>query len=213
MSAEQGTAAALAVAAAGAALLRKRGGKQPEKGGIYITESDRTTLLEKINQIASSRKRAERCEGSEENEAEEEKWLSGCRQYRWYRSKILSSQSRATIREVANSFNGGTYTEKVLTEDTVMYRVSGGNAKEVGSYLSMTPQGGGLQSQLDLALNPAWGNTTENATKVLVPKGTTIYEGIAASQNIYDGLGNVIGTLHGGGNQGYIPTAAARWFQ
>ena len=54
MSAEQGTAAALAVAAAGAALLRKRGGKQPEKGGIYITESDRTTLLEKINQIASS---------------------------------------------------------------------------------------------------------------------------------------------------------------
>ena len=54
MSAEQGTAAALAVAAAGAALLRKRGGRQPEKGGIYITESDRTTLLEKINQIASS---------------------------------------------------------------------------------------------------------------------------------------------------------------
>ena len=115
--------------------------------------------------------------------------------------------------EVANSFNGGTYTEKVLTEDTVMYRVSGGNAKEVGSYLSMTPQGGGLQSQLDLALNPAWGNTTENATKVLVPKGTTIYEGIAASQNIYDGLGNVIGTLHGGENQVYIPTAEARWFQ
>ena len=54
MSAEQGTAAALAVAAAGAALLRKRGGRQPEKGGIYIAESDRTTLLEKINQIASS---------------------------------------------------------------------------------------------------------------------------------------------------------------
>lgn len=41
-----------------------------------------------------------------------------------------------------------------------MYRVSGGNAGEVGSYVSRTPQGGGLQSQLDLALNPAWGNTT-----------------------------------------------------
>ena len=78
MSAEQGTAAALAVAAAGAALLRKRGGRQPEKSGIYITESDRTTLLEKINQIANSRKRLERCKGSEENEAEEEQWLSGC---------------------------------------------------------------------------------------------------------------------------------------
>ncbi len=94
-----------------------------------------------------------------------------------------------------------------------MYRVSGGNAKEVGSYISMTPQGGGLQSQLDLALNPAWGNTTENVTKVVVPKGTTIYEGIAAPQNIYDSLGNVIGTLPGGGNQVYIPTVEAGWFQ
>ena len=30
-----------------------------------------------------------------------------------------------------------------------MYRVSEGNAKEVGSYVSTTPQGDGLQSQLD----------------------------------------------------------------
>ena len=115
--------------------------------------------------------------------------------------------------DVANSFNGATYTERVLTEDTVMYRVSGGAANEVGSYMSRTPQGGGLQAQLDLALNPAWGNTTENVTKVIVPKGTIIYEGIAAPQNIYDSLGNVIGILPGGGNQIYIPTVEARWFQ
>lgn len=78
--------------------------------------------------------------------------------------------------------------------------------------MSMTPQGGGLQSQLDLALNPAWGNTTENVKKVVVPKGTTIYEGIAAPQNIYDSLGDVIGTLPGGGNQVYIPTVEAGGF-
>lgn len=41
----------------------------------------------------------------------------------------------------------------------------------------------------------------------------TIYEGIAASQNIYDSFGNVIGTLHGGGNQVYIPTVETGWFQ
>ena len=116
-------------------------------------------------------------------------------------------------REVAESFSGETFTKRVLTEDTVMYRVSGGNAKEVGAYMSMTPQGGRLQSQLDLALNPAWGNTTENVTKVVVPKGTTIYEGIAAPQNIYDSLGNVIGTLPGGGNQVYIPKVERGWFQ
>ncbi|MDO5539029.1 MAG: hypothetical protein Q4F83_02990 [Eubacteriales bacterium] len=114
---------------------------------------------------------------------------------------------------VANSFNGATYTQKVLTEDTVMYRVHGGQAGEVGSYLSRTPQGGGLQSQLDLALNPSWGNTTENVSKVIVPKGTVIYEGIAAPQNIFDSMGNVIGTLPGGGNQIYIPKVDSGWFK
>lgn len=115
--------------------------------------------------------------------------------------------------EVANTFNGGTYTERVLTEDTVMYRVNGGKVGGIGSYMSKTPQSGGLQSQLDLALNPDWGNTAENVTKVVVPKGTTIYEGIAAPQNIYDSFGNVIGRLPGGGNQVYIPSVEVGWFQ
>ena len=68
-------------------------------------------------------------------------------------------------------------------------------------------------TQLDLALNPSWGNTTENITKVVVPKETTIYEGVAAPQNIYDSLGNTIGVLPGGGNQVYIPKVEAGWFK
>ncbi|MBE5951416.1 MAG: RHS repeat protein [Lachnospiraceae bacterium] len=114
---------------------------------------------------------------------------------------------------IAETFMGATYVERVLEEDTVMYRVSGGTAGEVGAYLSLTPQGGGLQSQIDLALNPAWGNTAENVTEVLVPKGTTIFEGIAAPQNIFDALGNVIGHLLGGGSQIYIPKVDERWFR
>ena len=50
-------------------------------------------------------------------------------------------------------------------------------------------------------------------TKVVVPKGTLIYEGIAAPQSIYDSLKNVIGTLPGGGNQVYSPEVETRWFQ
>ncbi len=107
--------------------------------------------------------------------------------------------------KIAKNFNGATYTKKILTEDTVMYRVHGGKAGKVGSYMSRTPQGGGLQSQLDLALNPSWGNTTEHVSKVVVPKGTKIYEGVAAPQNILDSRGNIIGVLPGGGNQIYIP--------
>lgn len=39
------------------------------------------------------------------------------------------------------------------------------------------------------------------------------FEGVAAPQNIYDSLGNVIGKLPGGGNQIFIPDIEARWFQ
>ena len=113
----------------------------------------------------------------------------------------------------AATFSGATYTEKVLTEDTLMYRVYGGNANKVGTYLSRTPQNGGLQSQMDLALNPDWGNTTEHVSKVIVPKGTKIYEGTAAAQVIKDSSNNAIGHLLGGGNQVYIPNVNARWFK
>lgn len=112
--------------------------------------------------------------------------------------------------DVARTFSGGTYTQKVLTEDTILYRVHGGNAEKVGSYMSRTPQFGGMQSQLDLALKPEWGNTATQVTKVTVPKGTVIYEGSAASQSINGGAG----TLLGGGNQVYIPKGAlnSSWF-
>jgi hypothetical protein len=67
-----------------------------------------------------------------------------------------------------------------------------------------------MQSQLDLALSPSWGNTATNVTVVTVPKGTVIYEGFAAPQTINGGAG----FLMGGGNQIYIPEARFNpsWF-
>ena len=94
-----------------------------------------------------------------------------------------------------------------------MYRVHGGKAGKAGSYVSRTSQNGGLQSQVDLALNPSWGNNATKVTKVVVPKGTTIYEGTAAPQIIKDSMGNTIGKLPGGGNQVYIPKVNAGWFK
>ncbi|MFZ5598191.1 MAG: RHS repeat domain-containing protein [Bacillota bacterium] len=112
--------------------------------------------------------------------------------------------------DVAKTFTGGSYTQKVLTEDTTFYRVYGGKAGKVGSYMSRIPQNGGMQSQIDLALNPAWGNTASSVTKVTVPKGTVIYEGTAAPQVINGGAGSLLG----GGNQVYIPRGALNpsWF-
>ncbi len=111
-------------------------------------------------------------------------------------------------KEIAETFTGGSYVKKVLKEETVFYRAYGGNGKEVGRYVTRIPQNGGIQTQIDLVLNPDWGNTTEYITKVVVPKGTIIYEGTAAPQIINGGAGMLLG----GGNQIYIPEVDASWF-
>ncbi|QMV42440.1 RHS repeat-associated core domain-containing protein [Cohnella cholangitidis] len=111
-------------------------------------------------------------------------------------------------QSVAETFSGATYKQVVLTEDATFYRVYGGEAGKVGSYMTRVPQNGGIQSQVDLALKPEWGNTTQYVTKVTVPKGTVIYEGTAAPQTINGGAGQLIG----GGDQVYIPEVNANWF-
>ena len=37
-----------------------------------------------------------------------------------------------------------------------------------------------VQSAIDSALNPAWGNTAQNVATIRVPAGTTIYESMKA---------------------------------
>ena len=108
----------------------------------------------------------------------------------------------------ANNFEGGSYTQITLKEDATFYRGYGGSAGKVGSYMTRVPQNGGMQSQIDLALNPDWGNSAQYVTKVVVSRGTVIYEGTAASQTINGGAGMLLG----GGNQVYIPNVEASWF-
>ena len=67
---------------------------------------------------------------------------------------------------------------------------------------------GGMQTQIDFALVPDWGNTAEYITKVVVPKGTIIHEGRAALQATNGGAGQLLG----GGNQIYIPEVNPLWF-
>lgn len=102
---------------------------------------------------------------------------------------------------VANTFRGGSYAETVLGQETTLYRAYGGRAVELGSYWTRTPPAGPLQSTIDSALNPAWGNTAQNVATITVPSGTTIYEGFAAPQ----------GGLLGGGSQVYIPKVNPNW--
>ena len=95
---------------------------------------------------------------------------------------------------VAQSFAGGRYSEFTIPEGGMgfdAYRVWGGDAKEDGSIYSLTPQNGGIQSMIDLALRPEWGNTAENVTCVSLPAGTVTYVGQSASQGDFYVRGGV----------------------
>lgn len=97
--------------------------------------------------------------------------------------------------DLANTFRSGTYAEVITQKPTVLYRVYGGSAGELGAYWTATQPVGPVQSIIDSALHPQWGNTAINIVKIEVPRGVTYFQGAAASQ----------GGLVGGGNQVLFP--------
>jgi hypothetical protein len=108
--------------------------------------------------------------------------------------------------ETAQTFRSATYTQYTLEQPEVLYRAHGGSARPVGSYWTRTEPFGPTQAQLDLALNPAWGNTATEVARIRVPPGTEVFEGFAAPQQLAGG-----GTLPGGGSQVFIRRVDPDW--
>lgn len=102
---------------------------------------------------------------------------------------------------LANSFRGDSYTANTVSEATTLYRVSGGTAGQIGGYWTRTHPAGPVQSIIESALNPRWGNTATNVVTIRVPAGTMIYEVAAAAK----------GGLVGGGSQVFIPNVNPSW--
>jgi hypothetical protein len=107
---------------------------------------------------------------------------------------------------VANTFRGGSYTAKTLQSPTTVYRWYGNNSPRLGPYWTTTFPAGALQSQLDSAINPEWGNSFEGLATAEIPAGTEVFEGSAGPQDLIGG-----GSLMGGGNQIYIPQVDPSW--
>ncbi|HXI04584.1 MAG TPA: RHS repeat-associated core domain-containing protein, partial [Candidatus Saccharimonadales bacterium] len=103
--------------------------------------------------------------------------------------------------DIAQTFRSGSYTGQTLQEPMTLYRVIGEGGNPAGSFWTATPPSGPVQSIIDLALDPAWGNTATTVVTAEVPAGTTIYSGFAAAQ----------GGLVGGGSQIYIPVVNSAW--
>jgi RHS repeat-associated protein len=105
----------------------------------------------------------------------------------------------------AATFRGGSYTFKVLSAPLTLYRGYGGGAGQLGRYWFREAPSLGLQTQMDGALLPEWGNTLTDAVQIEVPAGTYIYEGCTAPQS------GVVSNWLGGGNQVFIPKIDPGW--
>nr|WP_306173567.1 RHS repeat-associated core domain-containing protein [Limnobacter humi] len=106
----------------------------------------------------------------------------------------------------ASTFRSGTYTEKVSDGQVTVYRDHGGMAQANGRYWTPEPSMGPLQSQMDSAVLPEWGNTFQHKSQMTIPQGTVYYEGPAAQQVGSEGMRS---KLMGGGTQIYIPKVDA----
>ena len=111
-------------------------------------------------------------------------------------------------RAPASTFRSGTYTEKLAKTDLYLYRDYGGSAKSDGRFWTPKPSTGPLQSQMDSAVLPEWGNTFQNQAIIKIPKGTKYYEGPAAAQTGTEGTRPV---LQGGGTQIFLPSPNNEW--
>ena len=102
----------------------------------------------------------------------------------------------------ATSFRGATFKSKIAIKPITTYRSWSDPDYEAGSYVSRTRPAGPLQTQLDLALAPQWGNKANHISEYEIPQFAPFYEGAAGVQPVKAIKGSdTLGQLPGGGNQ------------
>ena len=103
-------------------------------------------------------------------------------------------------KQVAESFTDGKYKTVELQQDMTYYRVYGGNAQANGGFVTTNPAVNRIQSKIDSALLPEWGNTRQFEATIVVPKGTIVNIGTVAPQTTKSGT-----VLSGGADQILLP--------
>ncbi|MEY1675453.1 putative T7SS-secreted protein [Gordonia sp. ABKF26] len=106
--------------------------------------------------------------------------------------------------DTVQTFRGGVYTERITTEPLILHRAYTAGKSPVGGFWSRDMPQGPMQTQMDSALNPKWGNQANAVSSIEVPAGTRFFEGSVELQEL-GSTGTRIpsggGVLLGGGNQ------------
>ncbi len=115
------------------------------------------------------------------------------------------------IQSELKNFVANKATPIILQQDTVVYRVFGGNSlplggQDYGTYMTLIKPTSPAEAIEDLALKASFKNTAEKIEQITLPKGTVIWEGTAAAQGP---------EALGGGNQIWVPTRflSASWIK
>lgn len=87
------------------------------------------------------------------------------------------SEPEPLLLPIANTFGSGPYAETLTTEPTVLFRAHGGTANQIGVNWTTGQPAVPIQSIVDSALRPAWGNPTTLLVKIEVPPGVTLCQG------------------------------------
>ncbi|GIM57760.1 hypothetical protein CAPN006_21520 [Capnocytophaga canimorsus] len=116
------------------------------------------------------------------------------------KGKIKEIDKQDLPEWVVDSFRGGKYKTVITTEDVILYRVFGGNAKSTGAFASTSKSINAIQAKIDNALLPEWKNTRVYEATINVPKGTVLNIGQVAPQKTLSGA-----ILGGGADQVLMP--------
>ena len=107
---------------------------------------------------------------------------------------------------VVQSFRSGSYTGRTLAAPKDLYRVFSDPENKFGAYWTDLPPSGPLQSTIDSALLPSFGNAAERVVHIKVPPNETIFEGFAGPQSEARGI-----RLLGGGRQVVLNKVDPSW--
>lgn len=118
-------------------------------------------------------------------------------------SKIWTAASPGfSSLALGGAFAGDTFTERVLTKDTKVYRFYGGKSGPTSSWWTTDrPSSSRTYSQTRSGLNPDWGNTMEYVGETVLPAGTRVYDGLVGPQQSVQRA--PFKYLSGGGQQFY----------
>lgn len=123
--------------------------------------------------------------------------------------QVMAIQKAKLPDWVKDTFKKGNYTTVVTDEEITLYRTFGGKADAGGAFATTKASANRIQSKIDLALLPEWGNSRMYEATIKIPKGTILNIGQAASQTTKAGQ-----ILKGGADQVLLPQGwSLNWIQ